>query len=318
MKHIKHVLPLAAALLAASQVGGALAQSSPGDLVKQAVAAEGGADALRALKSLSIQGDAKFWEPGQSFAAGGESRFLGDATFTIAWDLTNGVSRTDWDRDQKYPDPPIKLKYTELLLPAFGVVSDERGSQPMSRIRVAALLRELKRASPRLLLDALDDPSNVLAAEPQRLGQQSLPAISFTETGTKFTILFDGQTHLPAAIRTRDDDNINGDSNYDLVLGDWKAVGGAKLAQSLSYRVNGIEVAKLNYRNVTANPAIPADAFAVSDAVKTAAAALPPATGNVPYQWVLRRLFLTRLLDSDNVIYPNGGSLKLVELAPNV
>jgi len=29
-------------------------------------------------------------------------------------------------------------------------------------------------------------------------------------------------------------------------------------------------------------------------------------------------LFLTRLLDSDNVIYPNGGALKLVELAPNV
>ena len=141
MKHIKHVLPFAVALLAASQAPPALAQSSPGDLVKQAVAAEGGADALRALKTLAIQGDAKFWEPGQSFAAGGEPRFLGDATFTIAWDLAKGVSRTDWDRDQKYPDPPIKLKYTELLLPAFGVVSDERCSQPMSRIRVAALLR---------------------------------------------------------------------------------------------------------------------------------------------------------------------------------
>ena len=273
MRQTKHVLPLAAVLLVASQLPGAFAQSSPGDLVKQAVAAEGGADALRALKGLAIKGDAKFWEPGQSFAAGGEPRFLGDATFTIAWDLAKGVSRTDWDRNQKYPDPPIHLKYTELLFPAFGVVSDERGSQPMSRIRTAALLRELKRASPRLLLDAMDDPANVLAAEPQRLGQQSLPAISFTETGTKFTILFDGQTHLHAAIRTRDDDNINGDSNYDLVLGDWKAVGGVKLAQSLSYQVNGIEVAKLNYREVTANPALPADAFAVSDAVRTAAAA---------------------------------------------
>ena len=33
---------------------------------------------------------------------------------------------------------------------------------------------------------------------------------------------------------------------------------------------------------------------------------------------MLRRLFLTRYLDSDNVIYPTGGSLKLVQLAPNV
>src|SRR5258708_30318207 len=48
------------------------------------------------------------------------------------------------------------------------------------------------------------------------------------------------------------------------------------------------------------------------------AAVKPPATKDVPYVWVLRRLFLTRLTDSDAIIYPTGGGLKLVELAPNV
>ncbi len=313
---MRYPLSLAALLLATSPLQPAFAQTSPGDLVKQAVAAEGGADALRGLKSLAVKGDAKFWEPGQSFAAGGEARFLGDATFAITWDLGGGRARTDWDRDQKYPDPPIKLKYSEIVLPTLGAVADPKGSQPMSRNRLAALLRELKRSSPRLLLDAMDDPSNVRAAEPQRLGQQSLPAVAFADQGTNFTILFDRETHLPAAIRTRDDDNIHGDSNYDLVLADWKAVGGAKLAQSLSYQINGVEVAKLSYRDVAANTAIAADAFAVPDAVKAVAG--PPATGNVPYQWVLRRLFLTRYLESDDVIFPTGGGLKLVELAPNV
>jgi glyoxylase-like metal-dependent hydrolase (beta-lactamase superfamily II) len=33
---------------------------------------------------------------------------------------------------------------------------------------------------------------------------------------------------------------------------------------------------------------------------------------------VLRRIFLTRLTDADALIYPDGGGLKLVELAPNV
>ncbi len=267
---MKHALTMAALVLAGCPLQSAFAQSNPADLVKQAVAAEGGADALRALKSLAIKGDAKFWEPGQSFAAGGEPRFLGDATFAITWDLAKGVARTDWDRDQKYPEP-IKLKYTETLFPTFGVVTDPKSSQPMSRNRVAALLRELKRASPRLLIDALDDPSNVRAAEPQPLGQQSLPAVMFSDQGTSFTILFDRETHLPAAIRSRDDDNIHGDSNYDLVLGGWKAVGGAKLAQTLSYRINGVEVAKLDYREVAANTAIAADAFAVPDAVKAVA-----------------------------------------------
>ena len=48
------------------------------------------------------------------------------------------------------------------------------------------------------------------------------------------------------------------------------------------------------------------------------AAAKPPATSNVPYQWVLRRIFLGRFLDSDKVYYPENGGFKLVELAPNV
>src|SRR5580693_3613808 len=107
---MRYPLSLAALLLATSPLQPAFAQTSPGDLVKQAVAAEGGADALRGLKTLAVKGDAKFWEPGQSLAAGGEPRFLGDAKFAITWDVAKGTARTDWDRDQKYPEPPIKLK----------------------------------------------------------------------------------------------------------------------------------------------------------------------------------------------------------------
>lgn len=306
----------AALLLAAGLAQPALAQKSGAELVKQAVAAEGGADAVRALKTLAVKGDAKFWEPGQSFVAGGEPRYLGSGTFAISWDLANGEARTEWNRDQVYPEPPIKLTYTEVLQPGIGFVTDSKGSQPMSGIRETAQLRELERASPRLLVKAMDDAGNIHALGPQRLGKRSLPAVSYNDGGTTFIILFDGKTHLPAAIRTRDDDNINGDSDYDLVLGGWKSVAGVQVAQSLSYRINGIEVAKLDYKDVAANPTIAADAFALPDAVKSAAK--PPATANVPYQWVLRRLFLTRFLDSDNVIFPDGGGLKLVELGPNV
>src|ERR1700682_4690651 len=104
---------IAALLLAmVQQQQPALAQGSGDSLVKQAVAAEGGADALRGVKGLAIKGDAKFWEPGQSFAPDGETRFMGDATFTMTWDLASGSARTAWVRDQKYPDP-IVLKFTE-------------------------------------------------------------------------------------------------------------------------------------------------------------------------------------------------------------
>src|SRR2546422_4889814 len=225
---MKYILSAVALLLTISPQQPVLAQGG-NDLVKQAVAAEGG-DALRQLKSLSMKGDAKFWEPGQSFLAGSEPRFLGDATFATTWDLANGRARTAWDRDQKYPEPAVKIKYTETVLPAPGYVTDEKSSQAMSGIRVATHQRELERASPWLLVKALDEPGKVRAAGSQRLGQQSLPAGSYTDGSTTFTILFDPQTHLPPAVRTRDDDNINGDSNFDLLPADWRAVGRGTIA----------------------------------------------------------------------------------------
>src|SRR6185436_17752897 len=90
-----------ALLFGAMLTNPAAAQSaqSAQDLVKQAVAAQGGADALKALKTISIKGDAKFWEPGQSFKPGGEARFLGDATYTATGDFTTHTVRIDWDRD---------------------------------------------------------------------------------------------------------------------------------------------------------------------------------------------------------------------------
>jgi glyoxylase-like metal-dependent hydrolase (beta-lactamase superfamily II) len=321
---MKYALAMSTALLLAMiQVQPAMAQKNGNNsLVSQAIAAEGGADALRALKGVGIKADVKLWGPEQSESPGGAPRDYGIANLTITWDLARGMARTEWDRDQKYPSAD-KLKYTETVLPTMGMLTNtagypanQLGNFPMSGTRVATHLRELMRASPTLLLAALDQPASVGPMGPQKMGNQSLPAIALTAGGTKFTILFDSKTKLPAVIRTRDDDNVFGDANYDLELGDWKAVGGVKIAHSLSYKINGIEVQKVTYTNVTANPSIAADAFNLPDAVKTAAKA--PATGNVPYQWILRRQFLARYADTDGIIYPPNGSLKLVELAPNV
>jgi Metallo-beta-lactamase superfamily len=107
-------------------------------------------------------------------------------------------------------------------------------------------------------------------------------------------------------------------SNYDLVLSDWKTVGGVKVAHTLTFNLNDLEVAKVTYKEVAANPSIADAAFVPpTDAVKTAAKA--PATGSsVPYQWVLRRIALGRFLDADTVFYPPNAPPKMVELGPNV
>jgi glyoxylase-like metal-dependent hydrolase (beta-lactamase superfamily II) len=329
------ILAAAVPKLASAQV------SSPVDLVKQAVEAQGGVEALRALKRVAIKGEVRHWEPEESFVAGGPPVFTDRSTFSVVWDLENGMARADWDRAIQFPAVTHDI-YSEIVTPTRGyadVAGTELvikqadlpppGKQAMSGIRVAAHLRELERSSPILLLKATEAPQKLTALPDQVLGggtyngafggyfpAVTLPAVAFADGGTTFTILFDRNTHLPAAVRTLDDDAILGDSNYDMILSDWRSVGGVRIAHSLIYTLDNIRIAKTEYSTIVANPVIPAETFIVPDAI--AAVAKPPATGDVPYQWVLRRLNFNRFPDSDAVNFMPGGALKLVELAPNV
>ncbi len=295
----------------------ASAQSVPPvELVKQAVAAAGGVEALRAVKGVILKGDTRHWEPQQSFTPDIEPRFIGDSKLTISWDSEKNMMRSDWDRDLKYPFVE-RAKYSEIVTPMFGAVSTAKGDLPMSNIRFAAYMREFERASPKLLLKALDAPERLYALPEQKLDGKLLPAAAFADGDFKFTILFDRTTKLPAAIRTLDDDQIYGDVEYDLVLSDWKQVGGIKLAHTNVYKVNHTEVGRVTYGEIDINPSIPPETFAIRDEGRKEAKM--PAPGSVPYQWVVRRLFLGRFLDSDTVNYPSSApGLKLVELAPNV
>src|SRR5215813_10653822 len=267
------------------------------------------------LRPPSSRARPSIGSPGQSYSPTGEPRFLGDSTYTQTVDSATRTARVDWDRDMKYPAVE-RLKYSEITTPTFGILIDDKGAQqPMSGIRLAAHLRERERASPRLLVRALDAPDSISALPDQKIGDRSLPAVSIKTRAGTFIVLFDRTTHLPAAIRTRDADNVYGDSNYDMILSDWKDVAGAKRAHTLSFQLNGMEVQRLTLKEVTVNAPIAADTFTVSDEVKAKA---KTAATDAPYQWVLRRLFLGRFLDSDKVYYPEGGGLKLTELAPNV
>jgi glyoxylase-like metal-dependent hydrolase (beta-lactamase superfamily II) len=314
---MKYSLLFSAALLTAlSQLQPAAAQA-PIDRVKQGVEALGGENAMRAIKTIVQKADAKHWEPGQSNSVNGESRFLGDSTLTVSVDFASPLRvRFDWDRDMKYPAVE-KIKYSEIRYPTYGAVIDEKGeAKPMSGIRMAANIREGARTASGLLLRALSAPQNVSAIEDQKLGDKTLPAVAYTENGNKFIIIFDPATKLPAAVRTRDEDNIYGDSNYDALLSDWRTVAGVKFPYVRSFKLNDMEVQRITIKEVTPNATLAPDTFAIPDAVK--AAGKPAATSNVPFQWVIRRLFLGRFTDSDLVYFPAGGSFKLVELSPNV
>jgi glyoxylase-like metal-dependent hydrolase (beta-lactamase superfamily II) len=291
----------------------AQAQSAGQDIVKRAVAAAGGEQALRALKAVKITGEAKWWEPDQAAASGGAALFVGDTKFTIVRDLVTDSARTSLDRTI----PSIgQVQFQEIVTPNYGFVTDEKHSRAMSGIRVAAQLRELRRVAPNLLIKMLDNPGNTSFEGGVRTGDGVQPGVNFKDGATTFTVIFNKKTQLPAIVRTQDDDAVRGTANYEVRFDDWKPVAGALVPHQLTYTLGETAIGRVRYTQVEANPAVDPAQFAAPDEIK--ASLKPPATGNVPYQWVIRRLALGFFLDSDKVFVPEGGSLKLVELAPNI
>jgi glyoxylase-like metal-dependent hydrolase (beta-lactamase superfamily II) len=309
---------------------GVTTPASAQDLINGALTALGGADALMQVKTLVVKGTVRYWEPEQSMVAGGEPRHVADATFETTGDFMAHMVRVDWVKNFLYPAPRT-FQFSEIVTPEAGYVigidSNGRNKQnretnppghAMSGLRFTATQRELRRASPSLLLEMRSHPDKVSASPAITIGSVSYPVLTYQAGPYTFIVMFDPQTHLPARIRTLDYDNIWGDATYDLTFADWRKLGGAQIATSQHYELNGQVVAEIKITDVSANTPLPADRFEVPAALQGTAP--KPASGNVPYQWVLRRQFIGIYLDSDNPSFDTRATdgLRLVEVAPGV
>ena len=298
--------------------------------IERAVAALGGADKLAAVTAISIKGSVKHWEPEQSVKPGGEMRLASESTFVQQRAFADGITRTEWLRKMAYP-APREYKFTELVTPVAGLVEGvDSTAMPksvtptdpprhaMSGVRLAAALRELERTSPRIVFDMKSDPSKVSAGGELVINGHAVPALRYQTGGATLMVAFDPATGLPSRIRSMDADTIYGDSNYDLVLSDWRDVGGIKVAHTQSYELNGRELIHIQLEQVQLNPTIAPAALEIP--ADLLAGAPRPATGDVPYQWVIRRQFIGTYLDSDAITYDPKATdgLHLVDIAAGV
>ncbi len=274
----------------------------------RALAAMGSEEKVRGVESLAVKGTARHWEPHQSVTPDGEMRLAGDSTFVLTRSFSAEAARIEWDRKLVYPSPR-EYRFTEVVTASAGYVEGidttalpkrTLDSNPprhtMSAVRLAAVQRELARTSPRLLWMMKSAPDSV----------------------RDFAVSYDPGTGLPARVSTRDADNVEGDSSYDLVLSDWRDVSGLKIAHRQSYELNGREVVRIQYDEVRLNQPIAAAQLEVPSDLRATAAR--PAAGKVAYQWVIRRQFIGTYLDSDAVNFDSDAvpGLRLAELAPGV
>src|SRR6202008_3999643 len=174
-------------------------------LVDRAVEAMGGAERLAGTKTIAFRGTAKYWEPEQSDATGGEARFANESNFSGIIDGASRSTRIDWVRNFAYPAPRT-FNFSEITTPeagyVIGVDSNGRNAQnlksnppahSMSGLRLATAQRELRRGGPAGLMLAMQrSPDKVQPAAD--IGNQ--PAVSFDG----FIVAFDPATGLPSRV----------------------------------------------------------------------------------------------------------------------
>lgn len=334
MNLVRQVVVLGAGALCLLLAVGARAQTQV--LLNQALKAMGGEAAVDALKTISIRGSDQQREYESSYEPGPKAQLrpAGEAKFFVQRDLATGNARTDWERRVTRVGPkPLELKYSEIMANEIGYVAgiDSQArtqvslksnppGHPMSGARAAITLRELVRRSPRLVLDMKTNPAAVKALPMQVVGGKRLPALQYDVRNYSFVVMFDPDSKLPAVIRTRDADPMQGDANYDMTLADWREVGGVKVAHSLEYHLNGRNTLSIKYEQVTANPALQASLFEIPVTARALAVQASRATSGIPHQWMIRRGHWGNLMDSDTVGWDVSARSEpeLVDIAPGI
>ena len=299
-------------------------------LVTRALQAAGGVDALAAVKTVSLKGTVKQWEPEQSQTPGGEPRYAGESTFTSVTDVAARSTRIDWVRNFAYPAPRT-FTFTEIVTPDAGYVAgiDSNGrnkqsqeanppAHSMSSLRLATAQRELLRSSLVLLLAMQRNPEAMAAIDDVTVGGVTYSAAQGWTGGQAGIAMFDKSTGRLVRVRSLDYDNMWGDVTYDLVFSDWQAVSGVQVPMTQRYELNGRTVQETKLTEVVINAPVAADRFAIPAAVKATAAR--PATADIPFQWVLRRQFIGVYMDSESPSWDSraASGLRLTELAPGV
>lgn len=288
-------------------------------LIDRAIEAAGGDEALGALKTIRIGGREVVWEHEYSYSAmpNAEPREGSRATFVIQRDFAARTARLDWDRDivrLRFRPYPTLYRYAEILNESVGYVEgldsstptflsrslDPPGS-PMSSIRLITTWRELTRESPLLLREMKANPAALCRLEDVTVDGRPAPAVRFdvpvpgVQTALadwQFIVVFDPNSGLPLRIRTLDGDPIQGTTEFDLVLSDWRPVGPLRLPFRRVHEHNGRTLVETVYDEVSLDPPIAPTAFempAVARATATRCNATEAFSG-IPYQWTLRRV----------------------------
>lgn len=209
-----------------------LRTTAPQNPVDKALAGIGGASALTALTSFSIDSTGSRFEPGEVPAPGDISLLVSEFTLAVHYDVASDQFRLNWHRPVYYPEA-VTTTYSAIVSGERGYI-DGRDAGPvvfpadyaMISTRVASDRKQQYLLNPQLILRALaEDPSRARLQADQVYEDRLHHVISVPGLIQPILLFVDADTGLLSKLSTTESDYANGNNTLEVRFKDWTLEG---------------------------------------------------------------------------------------------
>ena len=250
-------------LMLAASPGSASAQNAPATaspraVVERGLAAMGGAEAARGVRSLGVEFATVVYQLGQEVRPGARPPFF-LRTGTQVWDY---AGRRMAIEAQTWRPLPSRQRFVTTTAAGMAVTDGAQAPQPAMP---AAGSRALRQTPLQLLTNALASDASLRSMT--RAGGQA--GVRVATPHDTLTLWFDRAGGELAAIEETTDDPILGDRLTRTEFLRWRPVGDGplRLPSRVDVLVNGVLQASTGHDRWTVNPALPDSLFAIPDSI---------------------------------------------------
>ncbi|MBI4885640.1 MAG: MBL fold metallo-hydrolase [Acidobacteria bacterium] len=303
------------ALVAAALLAACSRPTPEQQIVNDAAAAIGGADRIRAVKTLVIEGEGTQYNLGQDVtpSAHGQTFTVTDAREAI--DVAGGRMRIELTRKPNfaYFQGPQPQRLAQGIDGNVGYNVGPNGAATRVPDAVANDRRDALLQYPITAVRAALDPMAKLA-NARTEGGESLVDVT-TAGGQAFTLAIDATTKLPTRVAARADNTNLGDVVAATSFADYQDAGGLKMPARLTIKVDDFTTAEYRVTKQAVD-ADTGDLAAPADAAKAPAiASVPPAT--VAVEQLAKGVWYLAGQSHHSVLLEFGDHLTLIETPQN-
>lgn len=261
---------LAALALGTAVSADTVAAQAPAALVRRAVDAVGGEQALRGVTNQATEMNAAIFQLGQEETPRSPAR----ATLSFARIVYDfGGSRYAIQQENRAPaGPPGRQR--RIMANGVGMVVNNANEAPDTRGTIAASERTMRMSPLALLRTALESPGTLRSAVAKRYRGELMDGVHIAGRDTA-TMYFDRGSGLLTVVETVTDDPILGDRRTATWYTRWQDAGAVKLPRQVDIEVNGRLSQHQVVTSAATNGALADSTFAIPDSIRTRFANAP-------------------------------------------